>query len=45
MLSQCLGSSFLSCKRRHTEQEDREKGMLDYADDHSASGNVGELES
>lgn len=45
MLSQCLGSSLLSAKRRRTEQEDREKGMLERAEDHSASGNVTELES
>ncbi len=45
MLSQCLGSSLLSAKRRRTEQEDREKGMLEYAGGHSASGNVSELES
>lgn len=40
-LSQCLGSSLLSAKRRCNEQEDRVKGMLEYANDHSAS----ELES
>lgn len=45
MLLQCLGSSLLSAERRRTEQEDREKGMLEYAEDHSASGNVKELES
>lgn len=45
MLSQCLGSSLLSAERRRTEQEDREKGMLENAEDHSASGNVTELES
>lgn len=46
VLSQFLGSSLLSAKRRHTEQqEDREKGMLEYAEDHSASGNVTELEA
>lgn len=43
-LSQCLGSSFLSAKRR-SDQEDRVKGMLEYSNDHSASGNVTELES
>lgn len=41
----CLGSSLLSAERRRTEQEDREKGMLENAEDHSASGNVTELES
>lgn len=44
MLSQCLGRSFLRTKRRYTEREDAEKGMLGYAEDHSASGNVTELE-
>lgn len=41
MLSQCLGSSLLSAD---TEQEDREKGTLEYAEENSASGNVTELE-
>lgn len=39
------GSSLLSAKRRRTEQEDREKGMLECAKEHAASGNVMELES
>lgn len=38
MLSQCLGST----KRRHVKQEDKEKGMLEYAEEHSASGNFPE---
>lgn len=45
MLSQCLGSFLPNAKRRRTEQEDREKGMLGHAEDHSASGKVIELES
>lgn len=28
-LSQCLGSSLPSAKKRHSEQEDRVKGMLE----------------
>lgn len=45
MLSQCLGSTLPGARWRHTEQEDREKGTLEYAEDHSASGNDTELES
>lgn len=30
MLSQCLSSPLLYAKRRCTEQEDREKGMLEF---------------
>ncbi|KAM3624994.1 uncharacterized protein V6R79_005284 [Siganus canaliculatus] len=45
MLSQCLGSSLLGAKRRCNEQKEREKGMLEYAEDHLVSGNVTELES
>lgn len=45
VLSQCLGNSLLGAKRRQTEQEDREKGMLEYAEENTASGNITELES
>lgn len=41
----CLGNSLLSAKRRQTEQEDGEKGMLEYAEENTASGNITELES
>uniref|UniRef100_A0A1A8HQX1 Myosin IXa-like 1 n=1 Tax=Nothobranchius kuhntae TaxID=321403 RepID=A0A1A8HQX1_NOTKU len=41
----CLGSSVLSTERSYTEQQDREKGMLEYGEGRFASGNVADLES
>uniref|UniRef100_A0A1A7Z045 Myosin IXa-like 1 n=1 Tax=Iconisemion striatum TaxID=60296 RepID=A0A1A7Z045_9TELE len=41
----CLGSSVLSTERSSTEQQDREKGMLENGEGRFASGNVTNLES
>lgn len=43
MLSQCLDSSRPQRIGGRVKEEDREKGMLGHAEDHSASGNVPEL--